>query len=294
MRTLIPSRIIEQYKSYCKEQQFEPASIRCLFRMLEVCSASMQRSLHGLDNITAEGNEAFDKLRAIIDTLVENGKEQHWAEMRRDLTEANRRFEDPTIKRTWVETKTTVTIVPYMTLISDPENPDFCEECSHSLDIHCDRCDSLDSNFHDILKRTDDLVINDETRTRMNLENKECSRALHAWKAHLLLSVNQEEAKQNALTQLALPQHYREQMSEFFGKRGRSWHISAVITRSQEEGRCEVECFVHLFNTCKQNSFEVMSVIEHLLRSTPSRLSTLQSTKLFCDQTTLVVITVGA
>ena len=105
VRTLIPSRIIEQYTSYCKEQQFEPASIRCLFRMLEVCSASMQRSLHGLDNITAEGTEAFDNLRAIIDTLVENGKEQHWAEMRRDLTEANRRFEDRTIKRTWVETE---------------------------------------------------------------------------------------------------------------------------------------------------------------------------------------------
>ena len=166
-----------------------------------------------------------------------------------------------------------------LTLISDPENPDFCEECPHSLDIHCDRCDSLDSNFRDILKRIDDLVINDETRTRINLENKECSRALHAWKAHS--SVNQEKAKQNALTQLDeetcliimdwamkyLPQHYREQMSEFFGKRGRSWHIRAVITRSQDEGRCEVECFVHLFNTCKQNSFAVMSVIEHLLHT---------------------------
>ena len=168
-----------------------------------------------------------------------------------------------------------------LTLISDPENPDFCEECPHSLDIHCDRCDSLDSNFRDILKKIDDLVISDETRARINFENKECSRAVQAWKAHLLRSVNQEEAKQNALTQLDeetclismdwamkyLPQHYREHMSEFFGKRGRSWHISAVITRSQEEGRCEVECFVHLFNTCKQNSFEVMSVIEHLLNT---------------------------
>ena len=38
----------------------------------------MQRSLHGLDNITAEGTEAFDNMRAIIDTLVENGKEQHY------------------------------------------------------------------------------------------------------------------------------------------------------------------------------------------------------------------------
>ena len=55
VRTLILSRIIEQYTSNCREQQFEPASTRCLFRMLDVCSRSMQRSLHGLDNITAEG-----------------------------------------------------------------------------------------------------------------------------------------------------------------------------------------------------------------------------------------------
>ena len=51
----------------------------------------MQRSLYGLGNITAEETEAFDNLRAIIDTLVENGTEEHWAEtMRRDLIEAKR------------------------------------------------------------------------------------------------------------------------------------------------------------------------------------------------------------
>ena len=61
--------------------------------------------------------------------------------------------------------------------------------------------------------------------------------------------------------------HYREQMSEFFGKRGRSWHISVVITRSQEEGKCQAKCSVHLFHTCKQNSFAVMSVIEHILNT---------------------------
>ena len=64
-----------------------------------------------------------------------------------------------------------------------------------------------------------------------------------------------------------LPQHYREQMSEFFGKRGRSWHISAVITRSLVEGKCQVEYSVHLFHNSKQNSFAIMSVIEHLLNT---------------------------
>ena len=46
------------------------------------------------------------------------------------------------------------------------------------------------------------MVIRDETKARIDFENKECSRAVQAWKVHLLRSVNQEEAKQNALTQL--------------------------------------------------------------------------------------------
>ena len=120
----------------------------------------MQRSLHELDNITAEGTEAFDNLRAIVNTLVENGAGEHWAEiMRRDLKEAKRCFT--------------------LNALSDPN-------------IRCDRCDSLDSNFRAILKKIDELVISDETRARINFEHKECSRAVQAWKAHLLRSVNQE------------------------------------------------------------------------------------------------------
>lgn len=45
----------QQYKSYCDHEDFEPASERSLYRMLEVCSASLQKSLQGLDNVTAEG-----------------------------------------------------------------------------------------------------------------------------------------------------------------------------------------------------------------------------------------------
>ena len=53
IRTMIPSRIIEQYSAYCKEQNFEPAGQRSLYRIIEVCGASMQKSLQGLDNTTA-------------------------------------------------------------------------------------------------------------------------------------------------------------------------------------------------------------------------------------------------
>ena len=37
-------------------------------------------------------------------------------------------------------------------------------------------------------------------------------------------------------------------MCEFFGKRGLSWHISAVVTK--KDSRIEVECFVHIFKFC--------------------------------------------
>jgi len=129
-----------------------------------------------------------------------------------------------------------------------------------------------------IAQNLDEVDITEDQRPGIKFQNKECIRAILAWRAHLIRSVTQEEAKQDALVQpdqekcliiidwamKYLPQHYRERMSEFFGKRGRSWHVSAVITRLQAGDRYEVECFVHLFNTCNQNSFAVMSVIEHL------------------------------
>ena len=69
IRTLIPSRIIAQYLAYCGDIGFEAASERTLFRILEVCSASIQKSLHGLDYITTESVQGFECLENITDTL---------------------------------------------------------------------------------------------------------------------------------------------------------------------------------------------------------------------------------
>ena len=93
IRTMIRSRIISQYVSYCKDHEFQPASERSLFRMLEICFASMQKSLHGLDNITADGTEAFNSLLSMIETLVENSGEEHWGQIiKQAMKEAKRYF----------------------------------------------------------------------------------------------------------------------------------------------------------------------------------------------------------
>lgn len=45
IRTMVPSRIIKQYISYCQETEFNSASERTLYRIIDVCAASRQKSL---------------------------------------------------------------------------------------------------------------------------------------------------------------------------------------------------------------------------------------------------------
>ena len=90
-----------------------------------------------------------------------------------------------------------------------------------------------------------------------------------------------KEAKQAALDKLDdetcliivdlamkfLPLKYRETMCEFFGKRGLSRHISAVVTKKDTSSRIEVECFMHVFNFCTQDKYAVASIFEHLFQT---------------------------
>lgn len=66
VRSLVPEHIISQYNGYCKESGFLPASRSTLHRVLKVCSASVRRSLQGLDYFSASGAEAFDKLESVV------------------------------------------------------------------------------------------------------------------------------------------------------------------------------------------------------------------------------------
>jgi hypothetical protein len=58
---------------------------------------------------------------------------------------------------------------------------------------------------------------------------------------------------------------YREKQSEWFGKRGINWHVSSVVTKSPFTDGLEVVSYVHLINSCRQDWYSVLSIIEHLL-----------------------------
>ena len=59
---------------------------------------------------------------------------------------------------------------------------------------------------------------------------------------------------------------YREKQSDWYGKKGLSWHLSTVISSDQDKaGSLELHSFAYLFDTCRQDWFSVSSIIENTL-----------------------------
>ena len=123
---------------------------------------------------------------------------------------------------------------------------DFQGECHHKHAYHGERCEVLESVTTEILQELEDSDASEEKKATVLLDYKESVQNISAWNAHLLRFVNQEQAEQDTLDNLnqesclvvmdwvikCLSHRYRKQMIEFSGKRGRSWHVSAVITKT--------------------------------------------------------------
>ena len=63
-----------------------------------------------------------------------------------------------------------------------------------------------------------------------------------------------------------LPMHYREAMINFFGKCGRSWHVTCVIQK-EPDSYLSVQSFVHVFDDCTQDKVALLSVLKHMLKT---------------------------
>ena len=99
------------------------------------------------------------------------------------------------------------------------------------------------------------------------------------WKAHILRSCNQNKAKEDLLQNLSTSEaiivmdwamkfqqmKYREKQSEWFAKRGLSWHISSVVFKDEKSKDVDVQSYAHLFDSCKQDWYSVTSTLEDLL-----------------------------
>lgn len=82
IRCMIPERIVIQYTKYCEEVGFQPFGRTTMLTILNACSATVRKSLQGIDYIAAEGSKAFDDLCQVARRLEECGG------LRRDVAES--------------------------------------------------------------------------------------------------------------------------------------------------------------------------------------------------------------
>ena len=108
------------------------------------------------------------------------------------------------------------------------------------------------------------------------------------WKARILRGINQEKAKQSIIERLDdssvpiimdwamkfIQTRFRKKQSEWYGKRGLSWHISSVISKNREARTVNVTSYVHMLGECNQEWFSVSSLIKDLISRSRNREKT--------------------
>ena len=230
IRTILPSRIIQQYISYCQETEFKPASERKLYRIIDVCAASKQKSLQGLDYFLTEGAQAFESLERAIIVLEESGACSMWGkEAKTTLKEAKRYLKTDFKSHVGPEERCVDHCTAFS--LSDPHNDIFAQHCDHTHDMSCPSCSQLDEISSNVMSmiNSPNLSLTDEQQSQVTFDVTHAVEAIANWKAHMLRTVNQEQAKEETLGALDdqsvfvimdwamkyLPQRYREQMSDF-------------------------------------------------------------------------------
>lgn len=282
IRTVTRSTMIAQYLGYCKEDNFEPLSRATLYRVLEVREASQRKSLQGLDNTAADGAEGFQRLVTIVDELEQNfGADKLWCNDIRTRLKNGKRYLKTNYR---VHCRDDSSLCPdhcRRYALSDPDNSDFQDSCSHNHFAKCSDCESLNGAIQSLEEMIIALAKNMYSTEQCDdflYDLHQAKELIFTWKAHILRSENQEEGKQSALASLKddsivivmdwamkfVEMRHREKQREWFAKRGMNWHVSSVLSKNSE-GSIEVSYFAHLFNSCSQDWYSVTSIVEQLL-----------------------------
>ena len=282
IRIVTRSTMVNQYQQFCDENAFEPLSRSTLFRILEVREASERKSLQGLDNTAADGTSAFEKMKCITRQLVNFGVEKLWTNITEKRLDKGKQYLTTDYKVHCREEVSLCADHCRQFALSDPSDPDLQIQCNHPHTVICDNCEDIKAVVEEIKTKLQDhshSSFTKELRDDLLYDYNEAKNNIDKWKAHILRSANQELAKQDTLRDMddssiqlvmdwamkLVQLRYREKQSQWFGKRGMSWHISSVVSKCSDSQELSVTSYVHLFDACSQDWFAVASIVEDLL-----------------------------
>lgn len=257
IRTMIASRLITGYETYCKENSLIPPSRATLYKIIKSCAASQLQSLHGLDNFVNDGLEGIDTLKRIVSNL--GLPENRISELKGKIDGMKLHLKSGFKSHIRPESDCKQHCIRYA--LSE-------EECQHSHTSTCESCDimyNVKSEIQNVVESTNFPSIHEREEVKHDFEVS--AEKVLAWRDHSIRTVNQDTCKRDILENLKshevliiadwamkyLPQTFRETQSEWFGKQGISWHMI-----------CAVFCHPHSDDMHNKEKFDIISMI-HLI-----------------------------
>lgn len=170
--------------------------------------------------------------------------------------------------------------------LSDASDPSYQQKCQHNHDDSCEQCEALKETLQDIENRINGCHFSsNDDHDEANYIMQSSKLAIRSWQCHIVRSFNQDQARLDILDLLDnetvlivndwamkfLPQRYRESQSDWFGKRGISWHMSVVYRRSHDQ--LQWQGFVHVIQSCSQDSLSVIAIMQDVLSSIKAEYS---------------------
>lgn len=303
VRTVTRSTMLAQYWQYCSEEEFEPLSRATLYRILEVREASQRKALQGLDNVAADGATAFNTIEKIVDELEKAGADPEWSVNVKEKLNDGKKYLKTNYKVHCKEDGSPCADHCRAFALSDPSIEAFKQECNHQHNLQCDMCEGLKlvvGEIENSLQNEKGTLCFYSTEQQGDLlyDFLQAKKDLFDWKAHILRSENQEQAKNDVLSSLdhttalitmdwAMKfqcRKFREKQAEWFGKKGLSWHVSSVILKSEQAEEPVATTYVHLFDSCTQDWFAVASILENLLVTLKAHNPSVNSVHLKSDE----------
>ena len=288
IRKIGNTRLVNMVQAYLKSENYYVPHESTLRRILSYCPASQQVAMAGVNPYHAAGMDAFQRLNDVVDVLVKNKG--------LDGPEATQIKDSITNLHSYYRNALKYQIKPdanckYHCLVyglSDDYDPDgnneFYQECQVEHTEECHHCESLlnlISTLNGAIEQCSENGFMDKVAHRKCVMGVEDSYTkIWAYHGHLLRSICQSsqwseaaEATTDGSTASCVmdfamtfdPQKYREPSSDYYGKRGISWHVVVYMikVRNEKTGEIEKKIQVHVqvLDSGKQDAEAVSAMI---------------------------------
>ena len=256
------SHVIAFYLAVCRQTGFEPVSESSLWRILRALKPSQRKSLAGLDDITADGMNAFKYLETFLQRLkkdkdlidrLEKGKRylkisyQSHCSMESEIKSHNAVFALSTEKE-----------VPCVQ-VSDR----VCSDCYQLISIldtvsQISKKEGTDDEIYDVQQSIESVIRYMKHQMRDHQQRKA--------KAYCFENLNPQTAFWlKDFAQKVIPIRYREGQREYFGKKGMSLHID-VFFRQDHDNLLKYVYMTCLYR-CKQSMVDVLNIADNVLNT---------------------------